>query len=114
MAIYLINRLPIPLLKWKSPYETLYKKPPDYEMLRIFGCFVYITDVHPLKRKFDFRARKVVFLGYDTGQKGYRFYNLDTLKVEVAKDVVFHKNIFPYFNGSLCKIDTVPLPLIYI
>lgn len=67
MATYLINRLPSRILKWKSPYEMLYNKKPDYTNLRNFGCLVYLTNTKPNKDKFDYRASKGVFISYSSG-----------------------------------------------
>ncbi|KAL2247809.1 UNVERIFIED_CONTAM: hypothetical protein Sindi_2633200 [Sesamum indicum] len=69
-STYLINRMPTPTLKWKSPYEILHNKAPDYTHLRIFGCLCFVTNVMPSKRKFEPRALKCVFLGYAQGKKG--------------------------------------------
>jgi hypothetical protein len=40
-AIFLINRLPTPLVQNDSPFSILFKQPPDYANLRIFGCACY-------------------------------------------------------------------------
>ncbi|KAK4397721.1 Retrovirus-related Pol polyprotein from transposon RE1 [Sesamum angolense] len=63
-AAYLINRLPSPLLQWKTPYEILYKKIPSLTHLRTFGYLCFATNVLPHKDKFDYRASKCVFIGY--------------------------------------------------
>ena len=39
--IYLINRMPIPLLDNKSPFQTLFHTSPYYLELKIFGCLCY-------------------------------------------------------------------------
>jgi hypothetical protein len=37
-SCYLIKRLPTPLLKNQSPFQTLFKRTLDYTFLKIFGC----------------------------------------------------------------------------
>ncbi|KAI5330645.1 hypothetical protein L3X38_030043 [Prunus dulcis] len=109
-ACYLINRLPTPLLKHKSPYEILHQKSPDYSNLRVFGCLCYATNLLP-KHKFDARARRCVFFGYPLGQKGYRLYDLTTQTFLSSRDVVFHENIFPFSTSpSENQDDTIVLP----
>jgi len=67
-ATYIINRLPSPLLKNKSPFELLYNQPPSLSQLKTFGCMCYATVVSP-KQKFDPRARQCIFIGYPHRQK---------------------------------------------
>lgn len=40
-AIYLINRLPTPVLGQKSPFQKLFDKEPDYHSLRVLGSACY-------------------------------------------------------------------------
>ena len=51
-AVHIINRLPSPILSFKTPFELLYSKPPSYSHLRVFGCLSYVTNVHT-SHKFD-------------------------------------------------------------
>jgi len=54
-VIYLINRLPSPILSDKSPFQLLYNQVSFVTHLRIFDNLCYATMNHP-KHKFDHRA----------------------------------------------------------
>ncbi|KAK4381522.1 Retrovirus-related Pol polyprotein from transposon RE1 [Sesamum angolense] len=111
-ATYIINRLPSPILNWKSPYEILHHKSPSYQFLRAFGCLCFSTNVQPHKTKFEPRATKCVFIGYAQGQKGYKLYDLEHHSVFVSRDVTFHENYFPYKHTSdISTSCPIPLPI---
>ena len=96
-ATYLVNRLPSPILGHITLYELLYsQKKVDYSNFRVFGClaFAFILQAH--RTKFHPRATMCVFLGYPTGIKGYKLYDIQARQCFVSKDVVFHKEIFPF------------------
>ena len=40
-ATYLLNRCPSSSIRNEIPYTRLYKSPPSYEHLRVFGCLCY-------------------------------------------------------------------------
>ncbi|KAL0402574.1 UNVERIFIED_CONTAM: Retrovirus-related Pol polyprotein from transposon RE1 [Sesamum latifolium] len=111
-ATYIINRLPTQVLNWKSPFEVLRKRTPEYTHMRVFGSLCFATNVQPHKRKFDYRSIKAVFLGYATGQKGYRLYDFNTHSLIVSRDVVFHEDVFPYAQKQLDPVTcTLPINL---
>lgn len=111
MAMFIINCLPSKILNWKSPYEILNYRPPDYEKLKVFGCLAYAANVNPHKGKFDVRAQKCLFLGYQIGQKGYKLYDLETYKLFTARDVIFHEDVFPMKEDEVTT-PTIPLPVL--
>ena len=65
-GVHIINRLPTPVLSFKTPFERLYSKPPLFNHLRVFGCLAYATNVHTT-HKFDSRAMACIFIGYPVG-----------------------------------------------
>ena len=39
-SVYLINRMPTPILAHRSPFDCLFQRSPDYHFLCTFGCVV--------------------------------------------------------------------------
>ncbi|KAK9740126.1 hypothetical protein RND81_03G013500 [Saponaria officinalis] len=95
-ATYLINKMPIEILRWKTPFEVLFGHPPSYDALRVFGCLCYSTRPPTYRDKFGSKARRCIFIGYPFGQKGYKLYDLDTHTTFVSRDVLLKEHIFPF------------------
>lgn len=92
-AVHLINRIPTALTASISPHERLYRIPPDYSSLRVFGCTCFVM-CHSVDRgKIDRRSIMCVFLGYSDTQKGYRCYDPLSRKLYVSRNVVFLERI---------------------
>ena len=83
-------------VKGKTPYEILYSRKPDYNLLRPFGCLSFTSTLNRDRSKLDYRADPCVFIGYIQNKRGYKLYNLRTKKVFVSRDVVFQDRFFPY------------------
>jgi hypothetical protein len=76
-----------------SPYSKLYKKAPDYQKLRVFGCLCY-----PLLRpynvhKLNYRSKPCIFLGYNFAS--YKCLDPVTNKAYLSRHVVFDEISFP-------------------
>ena len=85
---YLLNRLPTPVLNHKSPYEQIFHQPPDYNLLRTFGCACY-PYLRPYSRHmFHFRTSLCIFLGYSPYHKGYKCLH-SSGRVYIARSVTF-------------------------
>lgn len=100
-AVYIINRLPSPVLGNKTPYECLFNEPPDYSVMKIFGCLAFACNPTNSGDKFAPRGVPCVFMGYPTLQKGYRLLNLQSMQTFVSRDVLFHEFIFPFQSQSV-------------
>lgn len=58
VVTHIINLLPSYVLGWKTPYEKLKGKPPDYNLLRVIGCLCYATNAHTRGDKFAPKAKR--------------------------------------------------------
>jgi hypothetical protein len=77
-AVYIMNRIPTPLLQNQSPYYMLYNSEPDLHTLKIFGSLVFASTLQIHRSKLDPRAKKCIFLGYKAGVKGVVLLDLHT------------------------------------
>lgn len=94
MATHIINILPTKLLTWDTPFERLYNKPP-YTNLKVFGCLCFATNTIPHKPKFESRATMCCLIGFNSGQKAYKLYDLNEKNILMSRDVIFYENLFP-------------------
>jgi len=83
------------VLKNKSPYEILNKKPPTYLSLKAFGCLCFASTTDVNRNKLDPRARKCVFIGFKPGMKGYVLLDIKSREIFISRNVMFYENIFP-------------------
>jgi hypothetical protein len=89
--IHTWNHCPSSALENKTLYEIWYKKKPDLEHIRIWGCIAY---VHTQKEKcssLDPHMEKCIFIGYPEGYKGWRLYNPITKKIIISEHAEFDK-----------------------
>ncbi|CAL9016784.1 unnamed protein product [Prunus brigantina] len=92
-AVYLINRVPSRVLRYRTPIRTLsrYHSIPSLLHIqpKVFGCVSYVHVHQHSRDKLDPRALKCVFVGYSISQKGYKCYYPPSGKIFVSMDVTF-------------------------
>ena len=77
------------LLKGKLPYEVIYGCMLSYNEMRVFGILCFARNNPPLKDKFASRNKRCVFLGYPSGKKGWRVYDLEKSETFASRGVIF-------------------------
>jgi len=98
-ALFLINRVSTPLLHNQSPYLVLHNKLPSLDLFKVFGCLCFASTLQNHITKLHSRARKSIFLGYQSGYKGYVLFDLNSREIFISKHVSFHETILPYHTN---------------
>lgn len=87
-AAYLQNRLPSHYVD-RTPFERWFGEKPTLTHLKVFGCpaFVHIPDVK--RSKLDSKTQKLLFVGYCSDRKAYRFLDTETDTITICRDARF-------------------------
>lgn len=97
-ARYLINRLCIHTINNNTLCELLFKEPPTFTHLKVFGSLTYANTITRHRGKLDPMVTKCVFLGYPNWIRGYLLFYINTRATLISRDCVFYENTFPYTN----------------
>lgn len=101
-ATYLINRIPTKAVEDnKTPYELWHRKKPLLKYLRVFGSIAYVLN-KANKTKFEDKSWKGIFVGYHVN--GYRIWNIQAKKIEIARDVIFNEEVNKKVDDGLKEI----------
>jgi hypothetical protein len=63
-AVFLVNKLPTPVLRDRSPYEVLFKTKPNFDNIKVFGSLCYPWLKPYTKHKLEPRSTPCVYLGF--------------------------------------------------
>ncbi|KAF7843277.1 Retrovirus-related Pol polyprotein from transposon TNT 1-94 [Senna tora] len=77
--------------KEKSPFELIFDTKPNVSYFRVFGSICYVHVPKANRTKLDPKARKCVFVGYDSCRKGWKCMDPETKKFITSRDVVFYE-----------------------
>ncbi len=96
-ATYLINRTPSRILGMQTPCEMIFGKNEFVVPPKVFGCTCFVRDHRPSVGKLDPRAVKCIFIGYPSGQKGYKCWSPSERRTFVSMDVTFRESV-PFYG----------------
>jgi hypothetical protein len=91
------NRSPSIAIDKKTPIKVWSGSQADYSQLRVFSCTAY---THVDNGKLQPRAVKCIFLGYQSGVKGYKLWNPQTQKVVISRNIIFNESAMLPDNPS--------------
>lgn len=101
-AVYIKNRTPAKKIDYLTPYEIWYGKKADISNFRVFGSYVYAHIPKEKRVKFDSKAKKYRFVGYQDGIKGYRLVDPATNQIIVSRDVRFDE---VSSSSTTCRVE---------
>lgn len=97
-VVWLMNRTGTKAVAGKTPYEAVFGRKPDLGGLREWGTEVWVHD--PKGDKWDGRAIKGRWLGYDAESNGSRIWFPDSGSVKIERNFRFVKNSPPSLEGE--------------
>ena len=88
-AAHIINRLPQARLDFVSPFQKMWNTKPKESHFQVFGyvCYVFVPD--HLRSKFDKKAIRCIFVGYDSQRKVWRCCDPTTGRCYTSRNVIF-------------------------
>lgn len=125
-ANHVKNRTPSKTLNGKTPYELWFDREPNVGYFKVFGCEAFVWNNSKTKTKFEPRALKGIFLGYDDQSKAYRVYLHDKNRIEITRSVKFLENkylkptrkdvnVFPFDDDiDQCDKDTQTINISFL
>ena len=72
-----------------TPYEAWFKRKPQVDHLKVFGCIAYYHVPSQNREKFDEKGDKFIFIGYSNESKGSRLYFKPNSRELIWRDAVF-------------------------
>lgn len=110
-AVYLINRLPSPVIANMSPYAKLFHQPPNYLKLKVFGCLCFPWLRPYTSHKLDSRSLPCVFVGYSITQSAYLCLDAQSGCIYTSRHVQFVEDQFPFSTTTSHKATTPESPI---
>ena len=107
VAVYVHNYCSTSSLDYDTPFKCWYKRQPDVSNLRVFGCICYMHVSKQLRQKPDTKARKMIFIGYPEGTKGFKVYDPECDTIFRSRDLIFMENQFYYSKISDKLVDEI-------
>lgn len=86
-AVYVFNRM-VSVRTGKTPFELLFGKKSSHGPFHEFGCDALVMVPNEKRQKWDDKAERKIFVGYDESAKGYRFISKNFAKEKRIKVMI--------------------------
>lgn len=82
--------------KWKPPITLWNGEKPDVSYFRTFGCLAYVFIPKDIRKdKLAPKSAPMIFIGYEQGTKGYRFWSQTRHHIVISQNATFDEQFFP-------------------
>ena len=86
--------------------EVWSSKEANFSHLRVFGCISYVHIDSFERSKLAAKSKKCAFVGYGTGEFGYRFWDFENKKITKSRDVIFNEKAIHEDKSSAKSTNT--------
>ena len=84
-------------LNWSTPITKWNGDVPDVSYFKVFGSQAYIfIPKEDQQNKLSAKAEKAIFIGYEIGTKGYKFWSPRQRRVIISPTATFDEFTFPH------------------
>src|SRR5882762_11254423 len=104
--VHVSNCLPTASIAMQTtPYQLWHGRKPDVAPFRVWGCLAYVHVQKDKRQSLGSHMHKCVFIGYPSGYKGWKFYDLASRRTLISERAEFDKRNF------LSHKDSPPIPI---
>ena len=90
-----------------TPIELWHKKRSDILNLKTFGEKIYFHIPKEKRRKWDVKAKKGIFVGYNENIKGFRIWIPKRGQVKICRDVRFVDQHYEFNSNEEYQLNTI-------
>ena len=92
-SAYIRVRVPTAGLDGDIPIRRYTDRAPTYEHMRTFGAVGYVHVPDIMRTKFDTKAVRCIFVGFDSGRKSFKMYSPDSKRIIHSRDLDFDETM---------------------
>jgi hypothetical protein len=96
-SLHIYNKQPMRQLDWSTPIFKWNGEKPDISYFKVFGSQAYVfIPTEERQHKLSAKAEEAIFIGYEKGTKGYKFWSSKRRHVIVSSTTTFDEFTFPF------------------